>query len=152
MEEKNKFSLKRAKMLKNGGVSVNYEQTNAQNVQEDISVSVSDAPHPDLYDSFQKLEPRFTEICKILPEAIVEITGFALSGSDENPGVVITGKIMTESDIPIGLATHRISLSHDIYGFENELKKELEKATAEIKAYLFNYKRAQTSLFDEDDE
>lgn len=152
MEEKTNFKLKKIKLLKNGGVSAQYEQTNSQNVNEEITVSVSDAPHPDLYESLQAMEKRLTEVCHIQPEAVVEVTGFALSGSDENPGVVITGKIMTESEIPVGLSSHRISLSHDIYGFENDLQKELDVAVSEIKEYLFNHKRAQLGLFDEDDE
>ena len=93
------------------------------------------------------LEMAYQTICeKIRP------TGIALSGEDKNRGVIITGRIQTADGMSVGMNSQRIRLESQFYEFVPELENIIEDLEEEVYLYLYENKKSQLSLFDEDEQ
>jgi len=92
----------------------------------------------------EKLE----EAYKVL-ESTVTVTGFSLTGSDQLKSAIITAKIKDDFGTR-ALPTGRIVFSSDKQGYEQEVQQLCELATDEVYKCLFENKRAQLDLFDDD--
>ena len=175
---KDKFSLSKAKLIKDGGLACTYE------VEEVVGQEVynnkynSESPkveHPDLKNAFNKLTFIIARIYhltffktlmethefaatrgqvgiadKAFEEVMekIEVTGIALSGEEDNVGVVITGTFLADTNQKMTITTHRIRLEGDHYGFEDKLSDIVKKIEDEVYAYLFLDKQAQLQIFD----
>ena len=84
-----------------------------------------------------------------IPEDKIEkitITGFSLSGQEENLAVVIKGKLETPAGKSANLISPAIMLEQDQYQFEEKLLSDIGQINIEARRYAFEYKRVQTSL------
>lgn len=77
------------------------------------------------------------------------VTGFTLIGSDNLKGAIVTAKIKTESGTR-ALPTGRIVFSSDKLGYEKECEVLIEELQSEVYSCLFENKRAQLDLFQEE--
>lgn len=77
------------------------------------------------------------------------VTGFTLIGSDNLKGAIITAKIKTESGTR-ALPTGRIVFSSDKLGYEKECEVLIDELQTEVYSCLFENKRAQLDLFQDE--
>lgn len=91
-----------------------------------------------------KAQIKYTE--KAVEEILedVKVTGFSLSG-DSLDKVKITG-----SYAGIGLAGKLFSLTGDSQGFEDQARQVIDVVKDEVYEYIFNLKRAQLEMFEEE--
>ena len=128
-------------------------------------------PHPDLVDLFSRMKvyvlkqydyhklynsrkkgDKISKEMKTEWEELLKnttVTGFTMVGSDQLTGAIITAKIKTESGTR-AMPTGRIVFSSDKLGYEKEVEVLIEEAQSEVYACLFENKRAQLDLFQEE--
>lgn len=70
----------------------------------------------------------------------IDVTGIKLSGKDDKRNAVITYKKVTGNKKVMGRATSAITLSGNIYGFEQELEELIEDFIKEVYEYLYEDK------------
>jgi len=80
----------------------------------------------------------------------VEITGISIGGDDQLRGVVISGKIQSFNKSKCAMNTPRIVFSSEKLGYELDVEGQVELIEREIYKYLFEGKKAQKDLFDDD--
>ena len=95
----------------------------------------------------EKVEKAFLDICNK-----IEVTGVSISGDEQLKGAVVTGKIESHNGSKCAVNSPRIVFSSDKIGNEKDVEKIVELLTIETYKYLFEGKRAQTSLFDTDQQ
>lgn len=95
----------------------------------------------------QKIENVFLDVCNK-----IEVTGCSISGDDQLKGAVITGKIESNNGSKCAINSPRVVFSSDKIGYEKDVEDCVEMLTRETFKYLFEDKRAQTSLFDSDQQ
>jgi hypothetical protein len=81
----------------------------------------------------------------------IDVTGFSLSGDEENPAIIITG-VNRHNGEAIALNSCRIHLTGTKWGWEHEVEEIVLAITSEVEAYLFKGKAAQLDLFEKDEE
>jgi hypothetical protein len=130
-----------------------YETGNDTPHNLDYDVTSNMSIHGDFRDALNKLRPVAQAVFGFKDPECINITGMSISGKDEE-FVVITSKIKTGSGQFVGIATPRISLQDDPYGFGPEILDELvENVINETKLYLFEGKSSQLALqFSPEDE
>ena len=82
----------------------------------------------------------------------IRITGVALSGIDENRGIIITATFTADTNQVMAINTHRIKFvgkSH--YGFEEDIEKVVESLEKEVFEFIYEGKAAQLEIFGGDD-
>lgn len=175
---KGNFSLNKVKMLKDGGLDVHYEVTEVigtESYRNHYHLDSAKDVHPDLRALFDNLRPimgRMFNITSFLSmieakefkatkeqqnkardfadEALknIEVRGIALSGSDDNLGVILTGLFTVSNNLKTAINTPRIKLSSVSFGFEEELEAIVSDIENEVYEFLFHGKKAQLELFD----
>lgn len=176
MEKKN-FNLSKVKLLPKGGLTAEYQLT--ENVGGELSVTDYKATytrdvHPDMSGAFQdlriivarvfgmtsflsfmaseKLPKDKIENAKKFAEELmdrIDVRGISLSGSDDDPAVIITSVYEVENGQKSAMNTPRIRMANISFGFEEQLDTIIEQIKEEVFAYLFEGKQAQLSLFGE---
>lgn len=73
------------------------------------------------------------------------VTGIALSGQEDNEGVIITG-MYNNGNTNIAKNTPRITFNRDTYGFEEELMSLCDELVEETRKYAVEGKSAQLTM------
>ncbi|WP_303841553.1 hypothetical protein [Selenomonas ruminantium] len=171
-----KFSLRKVKLLPAGGLEVEYnriETRDATAAVTDYKAKFEDAEvHPDLTDAIRELAPLVAKtigLTAFLPVAAdlnltqearekfseladeqrrrIDVRGIALSGDDEDEGVVITSVLETKNGLKTCINTPRIKYHQESYGFEDRLDYLVQKIREEVRAFIVEGKTAAPSLF-----
>lgn len=179
---KEKFSLSKVKLLKDGGLDVHFEVTevvgNESYTNKYHVLSAKDI-HPDLRKLFKDLCPIMGRVFNITSfksviatpdfkatkkqieiadsfanECLgnIEVRGVSLSGQDDNVGVVLTGLFTVSNNQKTAINTPRMKYAVETFGFEEELENIVCDIENEVYEFLFNGKRAQMDLFGADGE
>lgn len=179
---KEKFSLSKVKLLKDGGIDVHYEVTevveNESYTNKYHVLSAKDI-HPDLRNCFDRLRPIMGRIFNITSflslmdtpdmkanqkqkdaarnfadEMLknIEVRGVSLSGQDDNVGVVLTGLFTVSTNQKTAINSPRLKFNIETFGFEEELENIVCDIENEVYAFLFKGKKAQLELFGADGE
>ena len=152
------------------------ETCGAEVYRETYHLSSSKEIHPDLQKLFDQLKPIMARVYhlsffrslmetpefkatkkqqELAEEAFSEVidklnvTGVALSGKDNNVGVVLTGTFTADSNQKMAINSHRMKFSDTRYGFEEEMEAIIWNIESEVYAFLFKNKKSQLELFDE---
>jgi hypothetical protein len=171
------FSLSKVKLVKDGGLIVNYEVTEVVNEQaysNKYTVESAKDIHPDLKNLFNSLRsvigrvfhlisfkslldtPGFkaTKSQKELGESYsekvldnIEARGLSFSGADDNVAVIITGLMTVGNGQKTAINTPRIKFNSETYGFEEDLESIVFEIETEVYEFLFKGKKAQLELF-----
>lgn len=179
---KEKFSLSKVKLLKDGGLDVHFEVTevvgNESYTNKYHVLSAKDI-HPDLRKLFKDLCPIMGRVFNITSfksmiatpdfkatkkqieiadsfanECLgnIEVRGVSLSGQDDNVGVVLTGLFTISNNQKTAINTPRMKYAVETFGFEEELENIVCGIENEVYEFLFDGKRAQMDLFGADGE
>ena len=171
------FALISVKLLNDGGIKIHYKSEDSDGTSifiEDSTSEITKVPHPDLVTkinaavsylarvwsqtvfqtivnekAFQATKPQ-KELAKKAVHALIEqisVTGVALSGKNDNKGVIITGKKTADSGMVMAMNSHRIKFGIDSWGFEAELEDLCEIIEKEVYLYLYDGKAAQQEMF-----
>jgi len=177
------FKLEKVKTIKGGGLEISYEVEDvigSEAYHDKDNKKSTKVPHPDLTSQLNLLIPmlarvyhftfirdvisdsefkakpeqsRFAE--KALQEIMerIKVTGVAISGQDENKGIIITGTFNCDQvNIKTAINSHRIKFNSTTYGFEEGLEEIVTKLTDEVFEYLFEGKQAQLEIFHDGDQ
>lgn len=173
---KEKFSLNKVKLTKDGGAAVSYEVEEVmgnESYRETYNVESSKDVHPDLRTAVNELKDVMVALLNfnVVPNALKDvtdndirtkidnavdvigsriiITGILMSGVDDNVGVIITAKMKVDgSNCEVAINSCRIKLGDSTYGFEEALQNSVAKIEEEVYSFLFENKKAQLELFD----
>ena len=179
---KEKFSLSKVKLLKDGGLDVHYEVTevvgNESYTNKYHVLSAKDI-HPDLRDCFDRLRPimgrifnitsflsmvetpdfkatkKQSELSRDFADEMlknIEVRGVSFSGQDDNVGVVLTGLFTVSNNQKTAINSPRLKFNTETFGFEEELEAIVADIENEVYAFLFKGKKAQLKLFGADGE
>lgn len=179
---KEKFSLSKVKLLKDGGLDVYYEVTevvgNESYTNKYHVLSAKDI-HPDLRDCFDRLRPimgrifnitsflsmvetsdfkatkKQSELSRDFADEMlknIEVRGVSFSGQDDNVGVVLTGLFTVSNNQKTAINSPRLKFNTETFGFEEELEEIAADIETEVYAFLFKGKKAQLELFGADGE
>ena len=77
----------------------------------------------------------------------IAITGISISGQYSNKKVCIKFKEQEGNKKIIGSSTSAIQLSASVYGFEEELKEDIEKIKKEVWEYVFKDKHSDSDQY-----
>ncbi len=157
------IEIKKAK-IKNR-IFLAYEYIQKDHDVENKNSTSSDAPiHDDLQNAFNELIPHLVLICEEeklknleLTDKLVtkyKVTGFAIAGSAENEGVVISGHKILESEKVVNFNTPFISFGDEDYAYIKELSQSVERIKDEVLEYMEGKqapKPKQMSLFEEEE-
>ncbi len=141
---------------------------------EDSTSKLTKVPHPDLTSKlaaaipylakvwsqtvfqttvnekdFQATKPQ-KELAKKAVHALIEqitVTGIALSGKNDNKGVIITGTKKADSGMVMAMNSHRIKFGTSSWGFETELEDLCDIIEEEVYLYLYDGKASQQEMF-----
>lgn len=174
------FTLQKVK-TKGQGLEVNFEveETTGVEVYHDVKNVKSDkSPHPDLKEVLDVCRGYMAEIfyfsilneirdsnvfnataaqATILNEKFsylknkITVTGVSISGKDENRGIIITGKLKTETGHETAINSQRIKFNGTKYGFEEDLEDLMTDLEGEVFEYVMNGKQAQLEMAFDDD-
>lgn len=179
---KKAFSLAKVKLLKDGGLSAQYEVVETigtESYTNDFEIESPKDIHPDLRECFERLRPIMarifnvtsflslvegkdfgasksqTEAAREFADEIlknIEIHGISYSGTGDKVGVVITGLLTVANKQKVAINSPRIKFTSITFGFEEELEEIAADIENEVYAFLFEGKKAQTELFGADGE
>lgn len=179
---KEKFSLSKVKLLKDGGLDVHYEVTEVvgnESYTNKYHVESAKDIHPDLRDCFDCLRPimgrifnitsflsmvetpdfkatkKQSELSRDFADEMlknIEVRGVSFSGQDDNVGVVLTGLFTVSNNQKTAINSPRLKFNTETFGFEEELEAIVADIENEVYAFLFKGKKAQLELFGADGE
>lgn len=179
---KEKFSLSKVKLLKDGGLDVHYEVTETignESYTNKYHVESAKDIHPDLRDCFDRLRPimgrifnitsflsmvetsdfkatkKQSELSRDFADEMlknIEVRGVSFSGQDDNVGVVLTGLFTVSNNQKTTINSPRLKFNTETFGFEEELEAIVADIENEVYAFLFKGKKAQLELFGADGE
>lgn len=179
---KEKFSLSKVKLLKEGGLDVHYEVTEVvgnESYTNKYHVESAKDIHPDLRDCFDRLRPimgrifnitsflsmvetsdfkatkKQSELSRDFADEMlknIEVRGVSFSGQDDNVGVVLTGLFTVSNNQKTAINSPRLKFNTETFGFEEELEAIVADIENEVYAFLFKGKKAQLELFGADGE
>lgn len=130
--------------------------------QREVSVKASAIIHPDLKDKFAGLRGYLLDAIgfemakgskprtKVMDK--IKVTKVSISGTEEKPKVVISGKIESPLGSNVALNTPLIPLSGSALGFEAKLQEALEELVDEADKYVVEGKESQLSMGFVDDD
>ena len=177
---KEKFSLSKVKLLKDGGIDVHYEVTEVvenESYTNKYHVESAKDIHPDLRNCFDRLRPIMGRIFNITSflslmdtpdmkanqkqkdaarnfadEMLknIAVRGVSLSGQDDNVGVILTGLFTVSNNQKTAINSPRLKFNIETFGFEEELEEIVADIENEVYAFLFKGKKAQLELFGAD--
>ena len=155
-ENFDQFSLKKIKYLRGDGsitAHIVREEIVGQEVYHNKTQIESDkVPHPDLVVLLDKMIPFVKKVFMYNGDQTVAVTGMTITGMEENRNVVITASVVSPSGLQMAINTHRINLSAETYGFEEEIMEIADDMEKEVFEYLFKGKKAQLDLFPAEEE
>lgn len=176
------FALSKCKVLKDGGVDVHYEVSEAIGNETYVNkyhVESAKDIHPDLRRCFERLRPIMGRIFnmtsflsfietpdlkatqKVKDSArefadkmleSIEVRGVSYSGKDDNVGVVLTGLFTVSNNQKTAINSPRLKFNTETFGFEEELEDIVGDIENEVYLFLFKGKKAQLELFGADGE
>ncbi len=179
---KEKFSLSKVKLLKDGGLDVHYEVTEVvgnESYTNKYHVESAKDIHPDLRDCFDRLRlimgrifnitsflsmvetsdfkatKKQSELSRDFADEMlknIEVRGVSFSGQDDNVGVVLTGLFTVSNNQKTAINSPRLKFNTETFGFEEELEEIAADIENEVYAFLFKGKKAQLELFGADGE
>ena len=179
---KEKFSLSKVKLLKDGGLDVHYEVTEVvgnESYTNKYHVESAKDIHPDLRDCFDRLRPimgrifnitsflsmvetsdfkatkKQSELSRDFADEMLKnivVRGVSFSGQDDNVGVVLTGLFTVSNNQKTAINSPRLKFNTETFGFEEELEEIAADIENEVYAFLFKGKKAQLELFGADGE
>lgn len=179
---KEKFSLSKVKLLKDGGLDVHYEVTEVvgnESYTNKYHVESAKDIHPDLRDCFDRLRPimgrifnitsflsmvetsdfkatkKQSELSRDFADEMlknIQVRGVSFSGQDDNVGVVLTGLFTVSNNQKTAINSPRLKFNTETFGFEEELEEIAADIENEVYAFLFKGKKAQLELFGADGE
>lgn len=179
---KEKFSLSKVKLLKDGGLDVHYEVTEVvgnESYTNKYHVESAKDIHPDLRDCFDRLRPimgrifnitsflsmvetsdfkatkKQSELSRDFADEMlknIDVRGVSFSGQDDNVGVVLTGLFTVSNNQKTAINSPRLKFNTETFGFEEELEEIAADIENEVYAFLFKGKKAQLELFGADGE
>lgn len=179
---KEKFSLSKVKLLKDGGLDVHYEVTETignESYTNKYHVESAKDIHPDLRDCFDRLRPimgrifnitsflsmvetsdfkatkKQSELSRDFADEMlknIEVRGVSFSGQYDNVGVVLTGLFTVSNNQKTAINSPRLKFNTETFGFEEELEEIVADIENEVYAFLFKGKKAQLELFGADGE
>lgn len=179
---KEKFSLSKVKLLKDGGLDIHYEVTEVvgnESYTNKYHVESAKDIHPDLRDCFDCLRPimgrvfnitsflsmvetsdfkatkKQSELSRDFADEMlknIEVRGVSFSGQDDNVGVVLTGLFTVSNNQKTAINSPRLKFNTETFGFEEELEEIAADIENEVYAFLFKGKKAQLELFGADGE
>ena len=171
------FALNKVKMIKDGGLDVHYEVTEAidgASYTNKFHVESAKDVHPDLINLFERLRPimgrifnltsflsmieakeyKATEAQQAQARAFaqecmsnIEVRGVSLSGQGDNVGVVLTGLFTVSNNQKTAINSPRLKYATETFGFEEELEQIVADIEREVYEFLFKGKKAQLELF-----
>lgn len=171
------FTLKKVK-ISDTGIEADFEEKRVVDDQAQIvthSVGAKYIPHPDIIKKRNGLREYLTKAYHLeegYEMAIkylkgdqkskaeekmmdlydkVEVTGISIGGDEQLRGVVISGKILSNNKSKCAMNTPRIVFSSDKLGYESDVEEKINDLEKEVFAYLFEGKKAQKELFNNDD-
>jgi len=174
------FTLKKVKRLKGGGLEINYEVVDTvgqETYYDEAQKKSSKEPHPDLVAILRSLGAEVGRILKLNTISLVvgekdfnasaaqkdyaeraatnmfntvRVNGISVTGTGENKGCKILAVYQPDSMQALAV-NPQIRFNADMYGFEGDVEDKLEALEKECYAYLFEDKKAQLEIFDEDD-
>lgn len=176
------FNLEKVKLIKDGGLSVQWEQTQMKGalpyIDKEHKTSTKD-PHPHLVTKINALKPFLAKLWRYDDMQIIagskqfdasanqkdaaerayveqlkdiEITGLITRGEGEKLAVNIIGKRRMYQNIFQAMNSPRIQINQKLYGFENDLEDLVSEIKQEVYEYLFEDKCANPTLFGEDEQ
>ena len=141
------FSLRSVKITKNK-VEMSWVENEGQ---KEFSLSSKTPVHPDLTKAVNRLRPVFRAVFGFKDSAFA-VTGASFKGEAEAAGLNVMGRFATESGKEIGLSTHRMLFTEEVYGFEHELEEIRENIEVEAYEYIYEGKSSQGTLDFKDEE
>ena len=178
----NNFALNKVKVIKDGGLDVHYEVVEvvgAETYTNKYHIESAKDTHPDLKELFKRLRPIMGRVFNItsfktlvatdefkardkqkeLAENFaeqclekIEVRGVSLSGKDDKVGVVLTGLFTVANEQKVCINSPRLRFSTETWGFEEELQSIVADIESEVYAFLFKGKKAELTLFGDDEE
>lgn len=161
-----KGKIKKAKIKDDLFLEVEYVEELPGHSKKDTKLSCTVPVHDDLKLSFQKLHKHMAILCdevaapkknqfEVAEFQEFHVRGFAISGTEENEGVTISGwKEGKYGDV--NLNTPFTKYEDSEYPFVSDLGADMQRALYEVEQYLFNGKRAPEKQLDmfagQDDE
>ncbi len=150
-----KVSLKNEQLEAHMEVTFNGrdEQDNDIETVDDVVRKSSQALHIDLDEAMKRLRIHLVVVCE-QPEALhidesnvydfdveeienYEVTGYTISGSDENAGVVLTGKKLLKNGTVLNLNTPFTKFEdEENYKFGGSLSSDIEACNFEVEAHF----------------
>lgn len=118
-------------------------------------------PHADLTDTLAKYKPMIASVFyydKLKKEDSAEILSkmsvksITLSGDDKTRGVLIGGEVRSINNRPLVLNTENIRYNSTKYGFEDSFEELEEALVKEAYAFAFEDKKAQLSMFTNEEQ
>jgi len=153
--KKMNFTLKKFK-IKDGKVITDYKYLHDENpdseVREYNGVKIPLQPHPDLVSLYNQLREY------VLKEFYIEVTDENLmqvnvtSVSVDNRLCVINSEFDTLHGSKVPLNTSKINLDDNESGLESEIDVVLDSIIDEVFQYLFKGKRADPTLFQDEEK
>jgi len=175
---KKQFNLSKVKLIKDGGIDCIYEVQETmgnETYNEKYHMESAKDIHPDLRKQVDRLKPIMARVyhmsfvrtlllmpefkatpeqCELAETGLAEImqkinvSGVAISGSDDKVGIVITGSFTADSNQKMAINTHRMKFNDTRYGNEEEMEEIVGEIENEVYAFLFENKKAQLDIFD----
>ena len=148
------MNITKAKIKKDNTLVASFKNENEDNV----TIEGKNLIHKDLRAAFNELIPHLAFLCEQkeadgkdsideLPEEIFstfEVTGYTVSGSDDNEGVVLVGKRFLKSKKVLNLIAPftMFNNENEEYTYAFELEQAIEACSYEVEQYLFEKKWA----------
>lgn len=147
------IEIKKAKLIRKMFLEVEYTERTEDDTLE-IKKKSNSVVHEDLKASFDALAPHLGKLCEQPKDAVMSVSGFTITGSEE--GIVLTGTRKLSNGKMLNLNSPNEKYEDSDYEDINEVAQLLEVAKGEIHEYLFEGKhapKAQTELeFEEEPE
>lgn len=109
----------------------------------------------DSEDAFNKVKPLINDTYQQVIDKIdvfqIKITG-SIDDDKDNRSVVISSKMEMENGSKCALNSPAIKLNLLKFGFEEDLQEIINGISEEVQRYLYDGKRAEPSLFDQQEE
>jgi hypothetical protein len=150
-EEIEQFTLKKVKYIPDSNLLSSFimqEIRGDETYNNKGKLESNKLPHPDLTSLLTQIIPMAKRVLMYGEDQSVQVTGLSITGFEETKAVVITTLVMAPAGVLMGIPTHKIELSGDVYAFEEELSGITDKIEKEVFEYLFKGKKAQLELFD----
>lgn len=137
------FILAKVKRMPGGGLDVKWKVVEDNGAQTFIPTFHIESPHEPKVDLHKKINELKEALCKVFnyetdeQKQCVSVTGVAISGKENNIGIIITGEFRTHTDKKCAINTERIVLKNNYYGFEADIENILADLTKEVYKFLY---------------